>query len=291
MQFDGYLIFELQIRKTNLNFITLQTFKLNTIIMDYENILTEIRDSILYLTINRPKQLNALNKAVFTELENVFTELAPKDEVKSILITGSGEKAFAAGADIKEFADFSVEEGKELSANGQRIFKIIETFKKPVIAAVNGFALGGGLELAMACHIRLASDNARFGQPEVSLGVTPGYAGTQRLTQLIGKGKATELLMTGAMIKAEEALKFGLVNYVMPQEELITKTEELLKTIMKQSPVAVAGVIQCVDAYFTDGVDGFKTEVEEFGKCFGTEDFREGTDAFMNKRKANFPGK
>ncbi len=259
--------------------------------MDYENILTEIRDSILYLTINRPKQLNALNKAVFTELENVFTELAPKDEVKSILITGSGEKAFAAGADIKEFADFSVEEGKELSANGQRIFKIIETFKKPVIAAVNGFALGGGLELAMACHIRLASDNARFGQPEVSLGVTPGYAGTQRLTQLIGKGKATELLMTGAMIKAEEALKFGLVNYVMPQEELITKTEELLKTIMKQSPVAVAGVIQCVDAYFTDGVDGFKTEVEEFGKCFGTEDFREGTDAFMNKRKANFPGK
>ena len=291
MQFDGYLIFELQIRKTNLNFITLQTFKLNTIIMDYENILTEIRDSILYLTINRPKQLNALNKAVFTELENVFTELAPKDEVKSILITGSGEKAFAAGADIKEFADFSVEEGKELSANGQRIFKIIETFKKPVIAAVNGFALGGGLELAMACHIRLASDNARFGQPEVSLGVTPGYAGTQRLTQLIGKGKATELLMTGAMIKAEEALKFGLVNYVMLQEELITKTEELLKTIMKQSPVAVAGVIQCVNAYFTDGVDGFKTEVEEFGKCFGTEDFKEGTDAFMNKRKANFPGK
>ena len=227
--------------------------------MNYENILTKLKDGILYLTINRPKQLNALNKAVFTELESIFTDIATKDEVKSILITGSGEKAFAAGADIKEFANFSVEEGKELSANGQRIFKIIETFKKPVIAAVNGFALGGGLELTMACHIRLASDNARFGQPEVSLGVTPGYAGTQRLTQLIGKSKATELLMTGAMIKAEEALKLGLVNYVVPQEELITKTEEILKTIMKQSPVAVAGVIKCMDAYFTDGVDGFNT--------------------------------
>ncbi len=259
--------------------------------MNYENIITEIKDGILTLTLNRPKQLNALNKAVFTEIEDVFTKLATKDEVKSILITGSGEKAFAAGADIKEFANFSVEEGKALSANGQRIFKIIETFKKPVIAAVNGFALGGGLELAMACHIRLASDNARFGQPEVSLGVTPGYAGTQRLTQLIGKGKAAELLMTGAMIKADEALKLGLVNYVVPQEELISKTVELLKTIMTQSPVAVAGVIACVDAYFTDGVDGFKTEVEEFGKCFGTEDFKEGTDAFLNKRKANFPGK
>jgi len=189
---------------------------------------------------------------------------------------------------LKNLPTSPLKKAKNFRQTGNGFF---ETFKKPVIAAVNGFALGGGLELAMACHIRLASDNARFGQPEVSLGVTPGYAGTQRLTQLIGKGKATELLMTGAMIKAEEALKFGLVNYVMPQEELITKTEELLKTIMKQSPVAVAGVIQCVDAYFTDGVDGFKTEVEEFGKCFGTEDFREGTDAFMNKRKANFPGK
>jgi len=259
--------------------------------MNYENIITEIKDGILTVTLNRPKQLNALNKAVFKEIEDVFTRLATKDEVKSILITGSGEKAFAAGADIKEFAHFNVKEGKELSANGQRIFKIIETFKKPVIAAVNGFALGGGLELAMACHIRLASDNARFGQPEVSLGVTPGYAGTQRLTQLIGKGKAMELLMTGAMIKAGEALNYGLVNYVVPQEELISKTEELLKVIMKQSPVAVAGVIACVDAYFSDGVDGFKTEVEEFGKCFGTGDFKEGTDAFMNKRKPDFPGK
>jgi enoyl-CoA hydratase len=259
--------------------------------MNYENILTEIKDGILHLTLNRPKQLNALNKAVFAEIESIFTELATKDEVKSIIITGSGEKAFAAGADIKEFAHFNVDEGKELAANGQRIFKTIETFNKPVLAAINGFALGGGLELAMSCHLRIASDNARFGQPEVSLGVTPGYAGTQRLTQLIGKGKSMELLMTGAMIKADEALSLGLVNYVVSQEELITKSEELLKTIMKQSPVAVAGVIACVDAFFTDGIDGFKTEVEEFGKCFGTEDFKEGTDAFINRRKANFTGK
>lgn len=259
--------------------------------MNYENILTEIKDGILFVTLNRPKQLNALNKAVFTELESIFNDVEKRTEVKGLIITGSGEKAFAAGADIKEFAHFSVEQGKKLSANGQRIFKIIETFNKPVIAAVNGFALGGGLELAMACHIRTASDNARFGQPEVSLALTPGYAGTQRLTQLIGKGKSIELLMTGTMINADEALNLGLVNYVVPQSELITKTEELMRSILKQSPVAVAGVIKCVDAFFTDGVDGFKTEIEEFGKCFDTEDFKEGTDAFLNKRKPKFPGK
>ncbi len=259
--------------------------------MDYKNILTEIKDGILYVTLNRPKQLNALNKAVFSEFEAILNDAENNDEIKGLIITGSGEKAFAAGADIKEFAHFTVEQGKELSANGQRIFKKAEIFKKPIIAAVNGFALGGGLELAMACHIRIASDNARFGQPEVSLGVTPGYAGTQRLTQLIGKGKAIELLMTGAMIKADEALKLGLVNYVVPQKELISKSEDIMKTILQQSPVAVAGVIRCVDAFFTDGIDGFKTEVEEFGKCFGTEDFKEGTDAFMNKRKPDFTGK
>ncbi len=259
--------------------------------MDYKNILTEIKDGILYVTLNRPKQLNALNKAVFSEFEAILNDAENNDEIKGLIITGNGEKAFAAGADIKEFAHFTVEQGKELSANGQRIFKKAEIFKKPIIAAVNGFALGGGLELAMACHIRIASDNARFGQPEVSLGVTPGYAGTQRLTQLIGKGKAIELLMTGAMIKADEALKLGLVNYVVPQKELISKSEDIMKTILQQSPVAVAGVIRCVDAFFTDGIDGFKTEVEEFGKCFGTEDFKEGTDAFMNKRKPDFTGK
>jgi enoyl-CoA hydratase len=259
--------------------------------MIYENILTEIRNGILLLTLNRPDQLNALNKFVFSELEHIMTHLAVKNEVKGIIITGSGEKAFAAGADIKEFANFSVEEGKALSVNGQRIFKLIEDFKKPIIAGINGFALGGGLELAMACHLRVASDNARFGQPEVSLGLTPGYAGTQRLTQLIGKGKSMELLMTGAMIKADEALKSGLVNYVFPLNELRAKTEELMLMILKQSPVAVAGVISCVNAYFTDGITGFETEVEEFGKCFGTDDFKEGTDAFLNKRKPVFTGK
>lgn len=259
--------------------------------MKYEHIITEVKDGILFITLNRPKQLNALNKKVFSELENILDIHAVDEKVKCLIITGSGEKAFAAGADIKEFADFNEQEGKELAANGQRIFKKIELFNKPVIAAVNGFALGGGLELAMACHIRLASDNARFGQPEVSLGVTPGYAGTQRLIQLIGKGKAFELLMTGAMIKTDEALQLGLVNYVVSQEELLAKAQELATMIMNQSPLAVAAVIRCVDAYFTDGVDGFQTEIDEFGKCFGTADFKEGTDAFMNKRKANFPGK
>ena len=235
--------------------------------------------------------MNALNKAVFSELESAMNGAAINDEVKSIIITGSGEKAFAAGADIKEFADFNLEQAKELSANGQRIFKIIETFRKPVIAAVNGFALGGGLELAMACHLRVASDNARFGQPEVSLGVTPGYAGTQRLTQLIGKGKSLELLMAGTMIKSDVALKLGLVNYVVPLSELRNKVVEILNIIMSRSPVAVAGVISCVNAYYTDGIDGFAHEIEEFGKCFGTEDFKIGTTAFMDKRKPYFTGK
>ncbi len=259
--------------------------------MEYKTILSELKDGILIVTLNRPKQLNALNKAVFEDIEQMIMSVQSDDAVKGVIITGSGDKAFAAGADIKEFANFSVEEGKALAANGQRILKLIETSRKPVFAAVNGFALGGGLELAMACHLRLASDNARFGQPEVSLGVTPGYAGTQRLTQLIGKGKAMELLMTGAMIKADEALSLGLVNYVVSQADLLAETEKLMTKVTAQSPVAVAGVIACVDAYYTEGKDGFKTEVEEFGKCFGTEDFKEGTTAFMEKRKADFPGK
>jgi enoyl-CoA hydratase len=259
--------------------------------MTYETILTQINNKILFLTLNRPDQLNALNKKVFDEIEHILANLTQNTEINGIIITGSGEKAFAAGADIKEFAHFNINQGKELSANGHRIFKIIETFQKPIIAGVNGFALGGGLELAMACHIRIASDNARFGQPEVSLGLTPGYAGTQRLTQLIGKGKALELLMTGAMIKADEALNLGLVNYVVPQNELMSKCQDLMMLILKQSPVAIAGVINCVNAFFTVGVNGFQTEVDEFGKCFGTDDFKEGTDAFMNKRKPVFPGK
>jgi len=259
--------------------------------MNYENIIVEVNGAIQKITINRPKQLNALNKATFAELESALNEAHNNFDVKGILITGSGEKSFVAGADIKEFADFTPEQGEELSLNGQRIFKIIENSPKPVIAAVNGFALGGGLELAMSCHLRVASDNARFGQPEVSLGVTPGYAGTQRLTQLIGKAKSLELLMTGGMIKADEALKLGLVNYVVAPEELENKVNEIFGKLLKQSPVAITGVIACVNAYFDYDKDGFATEANEFGKCFATEDFKEGTTAFMEKRKANFPGK
>ncbi len=224
-------------------------------------------------------------------MEDIITNAQNDAEVKGIIITGAGEKAFAAGADIKEFADFNLAEAKQLAANGQRIFSLIEEGKKPTIAAINGFALGGGLELAMACHLRVASDNARFGQPEITLGVTPGYAGTQRLTQLIGKSKSVELLLTGGMIKADEAVRLGLVNYVVSQAELMPTAEQLMAKITRQSPMAAAAVIACVNAYYTDGENGFETEIEEFGKCFVTEDFKEGTAAFLEKRKPNFPGK
>ena len=259
--------------------------------MIYKNLLLQNENGILTITINRPEQLNALNISIFSELEAIFIESATNNDVKAVIITGSGEKAFAAGADIKEFSDFNEKQGTQLSENGHRIFKKIENFHKPVIAAVNGFALGGGCELAMACHLRIASENAKFGQPEVSLGVTPGYAGTQRLTHLIGKGKAMELLMTGALINANEALNLGLVNYVVPISELKTKTVELLQKIMKVSPVAVAGVIACVNAYYTEGVDGYEFEIQKFGSCFNSDDFKEGTTAFIEKRKANFTGK
>lgn len=259
--------------------------------MNYENIITSLENGVLTITINRPEQLNALNKATFSEIEMAVKNVYGNDEVKGVIITGAGEKAFAAGADIKEFADFTPEQGEELSANGQRIFKIIEDCPKPVIAAVNGFSLGGGCELAMSCHLRVASDNARFSQPEVGLGVTPGYAATQRLTQLIGKAKALELLMTGDMIGAEEAKDLGLVNYVTSQDELLPKALKILQKITAKSPVAIKAVINCVNAYFTEGVNGFETEAKEFGKCFGTEDFKEGTTAFLEKRKPVFSGK
>lgn len=259
--------------------------------MNFENILLEVNNGTAKITINRPKFLNALNKQTFSELEIAMKEVYNNFDIKGVIITGSGDKSFIAGADIKEFSEFSVSQGEELSRNGMRIFKIIEDSPKPVIAAINGFALGGGLELAMACHLRIASDNARFGQPEVGLGVTPGYAGTQRLTQLIGKGKAMELLITGSMLKADAALILGLVNQVTTQDELMKAAEDLMAKINNTSPTAVAAVIRCVNAFYTTGVDGFNTEAEEFGKCFGTEDFKEGTTAFMEKRRANFPGK
>ncbi|MCB0395240.1 MAG: enoyl-CoA hydratase/isomerase family protein [Flavobacteriales bacterium] len=257
----------------------------------YENLLADVEAGILTLTINRPDKLNALNRATLEEIRSVVLEASDDQEVKGIIITGAGEKAFVAGADIKEFLDISPEEGKAFAANGQAIFKMIEDCHKPVIAAINGFALGGGCELAMACHLRVASENARFGQPEVNLGLIPGYGGTQRLIQYVGKTKAAELLMTGDMITGEEALKLGLLNALTSKEELMTKTRELLDKVLSKSPVAVKGVIRCLDAHFKDGEDGFVTEVEEFGKCFGTEDFKEGTSAFLEKRKPQFPGK
>ncbi|RKS55268.1 enoyl-CoA hydratase [Gillisia mitskevichiae] len=259
--------------------------------MNFENILVENNEGILQITIDRPSKLNALNKATIEELHVAFTEAKVNQDVKVVILTGSGEKAFVAGADISEFSDFSPEEGKALSAKGQaNLFDFVANFPKPVIAAVNGFALGGGLELAMAAHFRVASDNAKMGLPEVSLGVIPGYGGTQRLPQLVGKGRAMEMIMTAGMIDANQALQYNLVNHVVSQEELLDFAENLAGKIMRNSLVAISSAIKAVNANFETGVNGFETEINEFGWCFGTEDFKEGTSAFLNKRKANFPG-
>lgn len=259
--------------------------------MSYNNILTRSEDGIQVITVNRPDKLNALNKETIQELHQAFKAAGEDPEIQVILITGSGEKAFVAGADISEFADFSVEEGGRLAAEGQRLlFDFVANLKTPVIALVNGFALGGGLELAMAAHFRIASDNARMGLPEVSLGVIPGYGGTQRLPQLIGKGRAMEMIMTASMIDAKKALEYGLVNYVVSQEDLLSEAKKLAGKIMNNSPVAIASAITAVNANYEDGVNGFEVEIKEFGKSFGTNDFKEGTQAFLNKRKASFPG-
>lgn len=257
--------------------------------MNYNNILIETEENIAVLTINRPNQLNALNSETIAELSTAFKSLEADKNVKAIIITGSGEKAFVAGADIKEFSDFSVAQGKELAAKGHQIlFDLVQNSTTPIIAAVNGFALGGGLELAMSCHFRLASDNAKLGLPEVTLGVIPGYGGTQRLAQLVGKGRAMEMIMTAKMISAEEALNYGLVNQVTSQEELLATCKKIALKIVKNSSTAIASAINAINAGYTDGVNGFNTEIEEFGNCFGTEDFKEGTTAFIEKRKANF---
>ncbi|MBL0129301.1 MAG: enoyl-CoA hydratase/isomerase family protein [Flavobacteriales bacterium] len=259
--------------------------------MAFNNLLIADTDGLRTITINRPDQLNALNRETIGELDSALTEADADKSVRVLIITGSGMKAFVAGADIKEFAHFSIPEGKALSADGQKkLFDHVERMSKPVIAAVNGFALGGGLELAMSCHFRVASDNARMGLPEVSLGVIPGYGGTQRLARLVGKGKAMEMIMTAGMIKAEEALQWGLVNHVVPQPELLAKCNEVATAIMKNSPTALAAAIRAVNAGYEPGADGMQREIEEFGKCFGTADFKEGTSAFMEKRKAEFKG-
>jgi enoyl-CoA hydratase len=260
--------------------------------MNFENILITIENSIGQITINRPSKLNALNVATIQELHNAFESLDNNEDVRAIIITGEGEKAFVAGADISEFASFSVEEGAQLAAQGQELlFDFVQNLKTPVIAAVNGFALGGGLELAMSCHFRVASDNAKMGLPEVSLGVIPGYGGTQRLPQLIGKGRAMEMIMTAGMIEADTAKSYGLVNHVVPQAELVEFTKGIASKIIRNSPMAIGKAIKAVNANYKDGVNGFDTEIRNFGKCFGTEDFKEGTIAFLEKRKANFSGK
>lgn len=252
-------------------------------------ILTEIRNQIAFLTINRPQQLNALNKDTIEALHNALAAADADPVVGVIVLTGSGEKAFVAGADIKEFADFNIAQGGELALRGQQtLFDFIEQLSTPVIAAVNGFALGGGLELAMAAHIRIASSNARMGLPETSLGVIPGYGGTQRLAQLIGRGKANEMIFTAGMLKADEALQWGLVNAVVEQADLLATCETMAQKMLANSPMAIAAAIRCVNAGFTEGVNGFEVEIEEFGKCFGTTDFKEGTTAFLEKRKPNF---
>lgn len=260
--------------------------------MDYENILVTADNRIATITINRPTKLNALNKATIQELHQAFKNAEADSNVNVIILTGSGEKAFVAGADISEFANFSVEEGAQLAAQGQELlFDFVQNLKTPVIAAVNGFALGGGLELAMACHFRVASENAKMGLPEVSLGVIPGYGGTQRLPQLIGKGKAMELIMTAGMLNAQEALEWKLVNYVVSLAELISFCTEIANKILRNSPLAISAAIKAINANYKDGVNGFETEIKHFGRSFGTADFKEGTTAFLEKRKPVFTGK
>lgn len=259
--------------------------------MTYENLLIEEENGILILTINREKALNALNSKTILELHQFFgQDAASRKDIKGVIITGAGEKAFVAGADIKEFLGLEAEMGKQLAQRGQDVFFMIERFHSPVIAAVNGFALGGGCELSMACHMRIASEKARFGQPEVNLGIIPGYGGTQRLIQYIGKGKAIELMMTGDMINADEAYRLGLVNHVVPHGEEVGKAKELLEKIGQKGPIAIQKVIEAVNAYFQDGEDGFAREVTEFGITTGTADFKEGASAFIEKRKADFKG-
>jgi enoyl-CoA hydratase len=255
----------------------------------YKTLLTSLENGIFIVTVNRPDKLNALNKDVMSDLDTVVNEIETNPDIKAVALTGSGEKAFVAGADISEFVGLSNEEGKSLAKTGQNIFSRIENCTKPIIAAVNGFALGGGCELAMACHFRIASDNAKFGQPEVNLGLIPGYGGTQRLVQLIGKGRALELLMTGNMIDASIALEYGLVNHVVPQDDLLPKAKMILDQIVSKAPLAVGKCITAVNAVFSNE-NGYEIELKSFGECFSTNDMKEGTSAFLEKRKPHFKG-
>ncbi len=260
--------------------------------MSYQTLLTELAENIFIITINRPDKLNALNKNVIDELADAIDEIYYNPIIKSAIITGSGAKAFVAGADISEFTSLDSKGGKALAQKGQEnVFNKIENSPKPIVAAVNGFALGGGCELAMACHFRLASDHAKFGQPEVNLGLVPGYGGTQRLTQLIGKGKAMELTLTGNIIDANEALRLGLANHVTTQENLLIETKKILQTINSKAPLAVAEAIGLINYAAYGKENGLLKEIESFGKLFDTSDAKEGAKAFLEKRKANFSGK
>lgn len=257
----------------------------------YQTILTSLENNILTVTINRPDKLNAINKTVMQEIDLAVTEIEKNEEIKGGIITGSGVKGFVAGADISEFVGLSGSEGKKLARKGQDIFFRIENCSKPIIAAVNGFALGGGCELAMACHFRIASENAKFGQPEVNLGLIPGYGGTQRLVQLIGKGRALELLMSGGMIDAPTALQYGLVNYVVSSDELLNKAKSILQIITAKAPIALSRCITAANAVYDNNKNGYEVEIEAFGDCFDTDDMKEGTAAFLEKRKPAFTGK
>ena len=259
----------------------------------FENLLYDLdaATGILTLTVNRPTKLNALNAATIAELGQAIDQARADAAVRGILLTGSGEKAFVAGADIAELAQLSGPGAQEAAARGQAVFRRFETSPKPVVAAVNGFALGGGCELAMACHLRVAAENAYFGQPEVKLGLLPGYGGTQRLVQLVGKGKALELLLIADPVKADEALRLGLANHVVPLAELLDFSKALLLKILDKAPVAVGLVIDCVNTYFDQGGEaGYAAEAAAFGQAFGTADFKEGTAAFLEKRPASFKG-
>jgi enoyl-CoA hydratase len=255
----------------------------------FENLLIDYTDRIQYIIINRESKLNALNKATLAELHTAIYDAFNNEKVGGIIITGAGQKAFVAGADISEFAAFDSVKGEELARTGHKqVFNQIENGKKPVIAAINGFALGGGLELALACHIRIAADTAKMGLPETSLGLIPGYGGTQRLTALVGKGKAMEMILTADMVTAAESLQIGLVNHVVSPDDLLTKAEEIMNRILSRSPLAVEQAIKAVNASAQTGVDGYETEITGFAKCFDTGDFKEGISAFLEKRKPHF---
>ena len=257
--------------------------------MPYNNLTYEIENRINIISINRPKKLNALNIETFSEIDSAIKSSVANSEVRIIIITGVGDKAFVAGADISEFVNFTMEQAFELSESGHKVLtETIEKCPKPIIAAINGYALGGGLEIAMACHLRIASENSKMGLPEVSLGLIPGYGGTQRLPQLIGKGRALDMIMTGKMIDVDQALTYGLINYKTSQSELMDFVKHLANKILSNSSNAIKNAIKSINANFEQGVNGYEVEINEFSKCFETKEFIEGTSAFLNKKKPDF---